>query len=194
MKGRRLSDYVDAYRASGELTFDAAAIVLEGEVEADAGQSDVTAMGQAGQPLPPPRPSMRRSLADLGALSAVPPGPPQRGSASTRGRDDLSLVFMLVKRPANAFDYISVGRAPHLDVVLPLAQVSKFHAYFHRESADEYLIADAGSTNGTWIGARRLAVRRPEAVQNGTRLRLGLYSFTFVTQRGLAELVKSRTV
>ncbi|MBI3722406.1 FHA domain-containing protein [bacterium] len=77
-------------------------------------------------------------------------------AARPNGRE--GFVFPLIKRDVNTFaDMITVGRAANNDVRLNVPSVSKFHAYFvHARSADAWLLVDAGSSNGTFVGAERL--------------------------------------
>jgi pSer/pThr/pTyr-binding forkhead associated (FHA) protein len=141
-----------------------------------------------------PSSPMRPSLVDPRFGPRVVARPNAGAGTTPLEQDPLRLVFPILKRPGTAFDHISVGRTASMDVVLPLLQVSKFHAYFTRDAAGTYTLADAGSKNGTWIGARRLPVRTPETVRDGDRIRLGMYTFTFLTQAGFLDLVKSRAV
>jgi hypothetical protein len=62
-----------------------------------------------------------------------------------------------------------VGRSRSADLVLGADSVSRRHAQLVRRG-DEYLLTDLGSTNGTWIGGRR--VGEIEVVP-GDLLRLG---------------------
>src|ERR1700690_3027654 len=69
---------------------------------------------------------------------------------------------------------IRIGRHPDNDLALPFAGVSAQHArLFRKGAAPEWWLEDLGSSNGTWLGARRLAPGAPHAVQPGDQLRLG---------------------
>ena len=103
-------------------------------------------------------------------------------------------VFTVLKRPGGPFeDRIGLGRARNADVHLPLARLSKYHAYV-TTSADgaAYLIADAGSKNGTYVDGVRLPTREPVPLRDGCEIQLGPYVFQFYTSRGLVDLVARR--
>jgi len=210
MSARYFADYVKEFKRAGTLTLDTPALVCHDDGQDAALPSTIgdTAMGvepsafaaeayatelpptqtrQAGAP-------MRPSLVDPRFGPRVVARPSSSGGSTPLEQDPLRLVFPILKRAGTAFDHISIGRTASMDVVLPLLQVSKFHAYFTRDASGSYTLADAGSKNGTWIGTRRLPVRTPEPVRDGDRIRLGMYTFTFLTQTGFVELVKSRAV
>jgi hypothetical protein len=211
MSARYFADYVKEFKRAGALSLESPALVCHDDGHDAAPPSSVgdTAMGVepggfsfagegAATELPPTqaRPAvapMRPSLVDPRFGPRVTRSSAQGGSVPLE-QDPLRLVFPIIKRVGTAFDHISIGRTASMDVVLPLLQVSKFHAYFTRDTAGAYTLADAGSKNGTWIGTRRLPVRTPEPVRDGDRIRLGMYMFTFLTQAGFLELVKTRAV
>ncbi|MDB4985094.1 MAG: phosphopeptide-binding protein [Myxococcaceae bacterium] len=182
MKGPYFTDYVQEFIASGVVAFDAAALIRHGDGEAELPRTFVTAMGQE-----PNRPSIAQKAAEHGRMG--------RPSLASLARDqELGAVFRIAKRPGNAFDHISVGRAANVDVVLPLLRISKFHAYFNCDASGQYTLSDAGSTNGTWIGAQLLPARTPEALDDGARIRLGPYYFTFATASGFERMVRNRAL
>lgn len=66
-------------------------------------------------------------------------------------------VFPIVRDEDSVFSgMINVGRATNNDVVLPQAEVSKFHAYFQCVAKDRYVLVDAGSMNGTYVNGTAL--------------------------------------
>jgi hypothetical protein len=67
---------------------------------------------------------------------------------------------------------VSIGRALNQDVVLRHPRVSKFHAFFITK-ANDWSIADAGSTNGTTVNGVRLAPRRPALLRSGDQVAFG---------------------
>jgi hypothetical protein len=163
------AEYLREFRAKGGISLENPVIVRHGDGEDGEGASFSTMHGNE------PSGLWRPSLADR--------------ELDTR---QLGLVFPLVKRPGNAFDYISVGRTANVDITLPLVQISKFHAYFSKASSGEYTLADGGSKNGTRIGVRRLEVRTPAPVRSGDRVSFGPYVFSFFSPAAFAELVASR--
>lgn len=69
-------------------------------------------------------------------------------------------------------DGVIFGRASTADVQLPFPKVSARHARLFR-AQDGLRVEDLGSSNGTWLGARRLQPGTVEAVAVGDRLELG---------------------
>jgi hypothetical protein len=69
---------------------------------------------------------------------------------------------------------IRIGRHPDNDLALPFSGVSAQHArLFRKGAAPEWWLEDLGSSNGTWLGTRRLAPGAPHPVRPGDQLRLG---------------------
>jgi hypothetical protein len=94
----------------------------------------------------------------------------------------LPTVVVKVERKRYSGDdpKISVGRAPICDVVLPFSALSKVHAYVQEESADNWLVSDAGSRNGTLVNGVRLASTQSARLKDGTTLRFGDVTARFV--------------
>jgi FHA domain len=160
------AEYLREFRSRGKVAVESAVIVRHGDGEDSGSQTFSTAHG-----LEPSRPSMAETDPDLRVFG---------------------LVFPLVKRPGNAFDYISVGRTTNVDVTLPLNQISKFHAYFSRPAPGAYTLADGGSKNGTRIGTRPLEVRMPAPVQSGDKIYFGPYLFSFFSNAEFLGLIASK--
>ena len=101
-----------------------------------------------------------------------------RGEASVAARAGRSGdAYLVVIAPApqkgKVFalgEYVSIGRDPHNDIVLPPATVSARHAVIVRRRGN-YWIQDAGSTNGTYLNGR--PVREPVRLRAGDKLVLG---------------------
>jgi hypothetical protein len=103
------------------------------------------------------------------------------------------LVFPVVKNQENAFGRgITVGRTGNNDVVLDDGTVSRFHAWFQRETEGRYVLTDAGSKNGSFVSGVRLAPRRPAPVTDGSRLRFGQVELTFYLSNGFSKLLARR--
>jgi hypothetical protein len=67
---------------------------------------------------------------------------------------------------ANAFSYVTVGRAANNDIVIESPEVSKCHAVFEFRGGN-CTIADAGSKNGTFVNGKQLAPQQPLVVRAG---------------------------
>jgi len=105
-----------------------------------------------------------------------PPTPVRRGEP---------VVFPLRKGTSrtNAFVMgVTVGRTDNNDLVLNDPSISRFHAYFMRDSRrNTWKLVDAESKNGTWMGALRLEPNGSVEVQDQARLRFGDVEMTYLT-------------
>jgi pSer/pThr/pTyr-binding forkhead associated (FHA) protein len=67
---------------------------------------------------------------------------------------------------------VVIGRGPGSDVRLPDASVSHRHASLRGQGSD-FALVDEGSTNGTYVGAVRVAARTSRLVRSGDTVRVG---------------------
>lgn len=67
---------------------------------------------------------------------------------------------------------VVIGRGPGSDVRLPDASVSHRHATLRGQGSD-FALVDEGSTNGTFVGAVRIAPRTSRLVRSGDTVRVG---------------------
>jgi hypothetical protein len=90
-------------------------------------------------------------------------------------RSDRFYVAPLRKRTTEETfrDRVSVGRAINKDVVLRHPNVSKLHAWFELDDHGGVYVADADSSNGTWLNHQRLAARELTQLNAGHHLRFG---------------------
>jgi pSer/pThr/pTyr-binding forkhead associated (FHA) protein len=96
-------------------------------------------------------------------------------------------VYEVIKSNRNIFaNGITVGRAPNNDVVVPLASVSKFHAWLKQEGTT-YTVYDARSRFGTFVGASRAAPEGDKGlpVSPDMQLKLGEITLTFMDSSAL---------
>jgi two-component system, cell cycle response regulator len=86
-------------------------------------------------------------------------------------------------------EIITLGRSEDADVTLPDPSLSRIHARFLRVGfgrGARYLIEDCGSTNGTFVGGKR--VEGPTPILDGVRLGFGRRSLArFAVQDALEE-------
>ena len=114
-----------------------------------------------------------------GETSMVGDGPSQEAVRIDRLRwqlrNDRYFVMPLRKRTDDPtfLDRVSVGRATNKDVVLRHPSVSKFHAWFEMDDHGSLYVADSDSTNGTMLGAKKLAPRELTRVNSGDHVRFG---------------------
>lgn len=88
-------------------------------------------------------------------------------------------LFPLIKKPGASFpDRITIGRTVNNDIVIPDSSISRLHAYLRRDP-NGWVLADAGSKNGSWLEGRTLAARKELALPSRSELRLGDVDLTF---------------
>jgi len=94
--------------------------------------------------------------------------------------DEVDLeVYPLAKKPGASFpDRITIGRTSNNDIVIADTSISRLHAYLRRHGA-EWVVADAGSKNGSWLKGAPLEARKERAVASRAVLRLGDVDLTF---------------
>lgn len=84
----------------------------------------------------------------------------------------------------------TIGRDPGCHIWLNNASVSRRHARVRILDSGAPLLEDLGSTNGTFIGRRRIDA--PTAIADGTRIRVGSVGLTF--REGAGRLAATRRV
>jgi len=88
-------------------------------------------------------------------------------------------VYPLSKKPGASFpDRITIGRTSNNDVVVIDTSVSRLHAYVRRDGAT-WLVADAGSKNGSSLRGAALEPRKEQPLQSRAIIRLGDVDLTF---------------
>ena len=95
------------------------------------------------------------------------------------GLGDELEVYPLAKKPGASFpDRITIGRTSNNDVTIADPSVSRLHAYVKR-AADGWVIADAGSKNGSWLRGESLEARREKTLSPRAVVRIGDVDLTF---------------
>jgi hypothetical protein len=106
------------------------------------------------------------------------------------GRDlpeDVELeLYPLAKKPGASFpDRITIGRTSNNDVVIADTSVSRLHAYLRRDGGGHWLVADAGSKNGSWLRGVKMEARKEIQLASRAVVRLGDVDLTFYTASDL---------
>jgi hypothetical protein len=91
---------------------------------------------------------------------------------------DLEVYPLMKKAGASFADRITIGRTGNNDVVIPDPSVSRLHAYVRRDRSG-WVVADAGSKNGSWLLGHVLEARRERPLPSRANLRLGDVDVTF---------------
>ncbi len=85
-------------------------------------------------------------------------------------------------RPNRLAAMTTLGRAADVGVVLMHGQVSRRHSVIARADDGSWTVADAGSSNGTFVNDRLVAT--PTPIAPGDRIRIGGIGFFFVKDDG----------
>lgn len=105
------------------------------------------------------------------------------------------LVFALRKKAASDLSFVSIGRLPGNDIVLPSERVSKFHAYVKADETGAFtLLQDGRSANGTFVDGERVQRRGegpPTPLRNGAPVRFANLSMVTVDFDGLMKLANA---
>ena len=97
-------------------------------------------------------------------------------------------LYPLAKKPGASFpDRITIGRTSNNDVVIVDPSVSRLHAYVRQ--AGGWMVADAGSKNGSWLDGVVLEPRREAALPPGAMVRFGDVHLTFYRSEDLFDLM-----
>lgn len=107
---------------------------------------------------------MRAAKAGLPIPGAAPPMPDIEVIARVtmpNGTREMPLIFKPGGRRLN------VGRASDNDLTLTDASVSKIHAALLMTAEGTLLVADTGSTNGTYLNGRRIAYGESRLIEDG---------------------------
>ena len=112
----------------------------------------------------------RAAKASVAIPSAAPPMPDIQVVAritQQNGTREVPLVF----RPGGR--RLNVGRASDNDLMLNDASVSKIHGALLMTAEGSLLVADTGSTNGTYINGRRIAYGESRVIEAGDVIGFG---------------------
>jgi hypothetical protein len=97
----------------------------------------------------------------------APPGPPP-----VTEPEDAYVVPIMRRDTSEQRSIITVGRGDECDIRLTHPLVSKKHAYFTQD-ADGWLLADAESTNCTFVDGNKLVPHKAVRVVDSTAIRFG---------------------
>lgn len=121
-----------------------------------AAQPAAPMVSMAAMPAPQPQPSHP----SIQSAAPVPGAPGGKKHRTVLGNLDVGKPFL------------TIGRTPDNDLVVPHPQVSSRHAVLIREGASLF-IEDRGSANGTFVRGQRIPPGRRVPVQDGEKIYIG---------------------
>jgi hypothetical protein len=135
----------------------------------------------------------------LAAAELMPPKGPSSTGVNGIGFDNsgaertasLAILAFAVRRTGRSVGhFVTVGRTPNNDLVVPDVSVSRFHAYLKQDKDGVFWLQDAKSTNGTTVNGMRVPSQGhglPATLKSGDNLRIGRVEFTFLSAKALRE-------
>ncbi len=146
------------YRTLAEVTVDAEVDIFTTGISVD------PTFGEFEEDLRRQDEEMRASKAGLPIPGAAPPMPDIEVIARItlpQGTKETPLIF----KPGGK--RLNVGRASDNELTLNDASVSKIHAALLMTAEGTLLVADTGSTNGTYLNGRRIAYGESRLIEDG---------------------------
>jgi hypothetical protein len=100
-------------------------------------------------------------------------------------------VYALAKKPGASFaDRITIGRTPNNDIAINDHSVSRLHAYV-RLDGQRWVVADAGSKNGSWLRGKNLEPRKEQPLMSHAVVRIGEVDLTFYVATDLFDALRA---
>lgn len=101
------------------------------------------------------------------------------------------VVFGVTKRNQSRLaDVITIGRESSNDIVLPYRFISKEHAFFNRSGKDWQLV-DNNSTNGVYVGKKKLDAGESKILRNKIELAISRYlRFQFIGSKHMFNFLR----
>jgi hypothetical protein len=142
-------------------------------------------------PAPPRAPAPAASSAPVAAVQAAPPSaaapapvepPPAAPAARATGRAPLATLEIIAEGPLKGMKFdlhsalTNIGRGEHNDISIRDESISDSHAKLQKR-AEGWWIVDQGSTNGTYVGGRR--VNGEQRLEGAPDIRFGGIKMTF---------------
>lgn len=91
---------------------------------------------------------------------------------------------------------LNVGRTKENSLTIEDGSISKIHATLFINSQKQLMVADTGSTNGTFVGDKRIAYGKAFPVENGDKVKFGTIEVTlkYVRREVPADIVAIENV
>lgn len=114
---------------------------------------------------------------------------PMDGIGSFKISDIDMSIHPLLKKPGASFpDRITIGRTSNNDIAISDHSISRLHAYV-KVQGNAWVVADAGSKNGSWVRGEPLEARREKPIRSREILRLGDVDLTFYLAADLFQVL-----
>lgn len=104
---------------------------------------------------------------------------------------DMAIHPLAKKAGASFPDRITIGRTTNNDLAIADHSISRLHAYL-RVQGTNWVVADAGSKNGSWLRGEPLEPRKEKPVRSREVLRLGDVDLTFYLALDLYQVLGGR--
>jgi hypothetical protein len=117
---------------------------------------------------------------------------PMDGLGSFSVTDIDMAIHPLAKKAGASFpDRITIGRTTNNDLAIADHSISRLHAYL-RSHDTGWVVADAGSKNGSWLRGEPLEPRKEKPIRSREVLRLGEVDLTFYLAADLYQVLGGR--
>ncbi len=111
------------------------------------------------------------------------------GSGGLSGEGRAYEIKRSTNQPNSGFlKGITLGRSDVNDIAVVDHSISRFHAYFRQEGSS-WLLVDAGSKNGTWVGATKLMHQETKALTDGQMVTFGHVKMLFLLPQAFLAFV-----
>lgn len=134
-------------------------------------------------PVPPPVAAAAGSAAAVAPVAASAAAAPAAAPAAAKpGRAPLATLEIKTEGPLKGYKFdlhaalTNIGRGEHNDIAIRDESISDSHAKIQKR-ADGWYVVDQGSTNGTYVGGRR--VQGEQRIEGAPDLRFGNLKMTF---------------
>lgn len=119
---------------------------------------------------------------------------PKRAEAVSVGLLTRHIYPILHKSAEQALqrDFLAIGRTEENDLCMADHSISRAHAQIRLAGDGYYFYKDYHSTNGSWINGEKLVEDEEIPLNEGDRVHIGRYLFTFVFPSTLYRMLKEK--
>ncbi len=183
---RRSQDFLVAF---GDTYF---LLVCLDDLSGELSTTLASTLSEEGEPLKASQNGIGFATVSSGPITAVAARRIGQRTLVSRLAQAPHFLMPLRKRPAAQRPFqerIAVGRAPNNDIVLRHASVSKFHAWFERDTDGVFYLHDAGSKNFTTVNEHKLDPRTPLRLEAGDEILFGSVETTLWRPESVLKII-----